>query len=103
MSSAAEYAIANGFDPVLRPDHREWENGNPLYKEPRRRYTPHSIRSSSKQNSISQSTSQKTEIRDGKTWYIFDDFREAWDFSKKNAPSNLKRDNEKFIVHLTSK
>ena len=81
MGSQAEFAINNGLDPFIGSD---WQ--------------PRSRDSSLYSTSKSNTNFRKAGRVSNKKERVFNDFREAWNFSKDVAPSSLKRDGNSFIV-----
>ncbi|HEM7787028.1 TPA: hypothetical protein ACGFD3_003523 [Acinetobacter baumannii] len=81
MSSMAEYAIENGFDPFLAPGHIPWED------------TP------AGRNRLYDQEDKPIPYRDTKKHPSeFDNFKDAMTYCRNNAPATLKLSNGKYIV-----
>lgn len=99
MSSFAMYAIKNGFDPVLAPDHQPWPSGyNPLYDDydDSSDYDEDDLSGKGKYEENVQ-PKQYSSIN-GEKYEFFETFQDAWSFSKSVAPSTVKRDGNGFLV-----
>lgn len=78
----AMYAIENGLDPFMKPDHTEWEGGlNPMYRE-------------------SSPSNRRAPKNNNSKIHHFNTFKEAGELAKKNPGSKITRDGDLFAVYM---